>query len=123
MRDELSSGTARFPQPLDALGLPWLSTVDLDDMAELAAFAAYKVHLGGGVSRNVGEATVLAWAKVNGGIVVMDERAGQQVGATRRHRGAQASRRDVQVVLSYLAPTLLSSWTRCRGYVAMLRRS
>jgi predicted nucleic acid-binding protein len=48
-------------------------------VAELAAFAAYKVQLGGGVSRNVGEAAVLAWAKVNRGIVVMDERAGSRL--------------------------------------------
>ena len=79
VRSELLSGTSRFPQLLDALRLPWLSIVDLDDMAELAAFAAYKVQLGGGLSRNVGEATVLAWAKVNGGIVVMDERAGSRL--------------------------------------------
>jgi predicted nucleic acid-binding protein len=79
VRAELLSGTAEYPEISQALTLPWLGTVELTQVMELAAFARYKSELGGGVTRNMGEAAVLAWAKINGGIVIIDERAGSRM--------------------------------------------
>lgn len=84
VRAELLDGTAEYPELAGAIALPWLQTVELLDVAELATFARFKSELGGGVSRNVGEATVLAWAKSHGGIVIMDERAGSRIAQRER---------------------------------------
>jgi predicted nucleic acid-binding protein len=79
VRTELLTGTAEHPELANALALPWLRTVELTDITELTAFARFKSELGGGPSRNVGEATTLAWAKSHTGIIIMDERAGSRI--------------------------------------------
>ncbi|WP_419850693.1 hypothetical protein [Candidatus Poriferisocius sp.] len=48
-------------------------------MNELTAFARYKTELGGGVHENTGEAAVLAWTSVHGGVAIIDERAGNRL--------------------------------------------
>ncbi len=78
--EELSRGVAAYP----ALGMvssqAWLSPVELGDLQELIAFARYKGELGGGPDRNNGEASVLAWVTVHGGVAVIDESAATSIG-------------------------------------------
>lgn len=79
--DELLKGAASYP----ALGTvatqdAWLQQVTLEEFEEVVAFARYKGELGGGPERNNGEAAVLAWATVHGGIAVIDERAATYIG-------------------------------------------
>lgn len=69
-------GVALHPVLTTAIGLPWLEIVELVEMVEIVAFARYKAELGGGLERNNGEAAVLAWSSVHGGIALIDERAG-----------------------------------------------
>jgi hypothetical protein len=71
------------PRVLPSLGgisaAPWLHPVELE-LKELAAFASYKGKLGGGPGRNNGEAAVLAWVSINGGIAIIDEEVGRNIG-------------------------------------------
>lgn len=48
-------------------------------MDEVVAFARYKAELGGGPDQNTGEAAVLGWTAVHGGIAIIDERAGTRM--------------------------------------------
>ncbi len=75
VRKELLAGSRRFPDLGAALRAGWLSIVELSDIAELAAFARFKTQLGGGRAENTGEAAVLAWTSVHGGVAIIDERA------------------------------------------------
>jgi predicted nucleic acid-binding protein len=52
----------------------------MGEIEELVAFAKYKGQLGGGPEKNNGEAGVLAWVSVHGGIAVIDERAATEIG-------------------------------------------
>lgn len=63
-----------------------LKQVELEELSELAAFARFKGELGGGADRNNGEAAVLAWVSVNGGIAIIDEVVGRAIG---RREGLQ----------------------------------
>jgi predicted nucleic acid-binding protein len=81
---ELIRGTPRYPALATAIGLPWIEVIELVEIEEVVAFARYKAELGGGVERNNGEAAVLAWARVHGGTVIIDERAGTRA-ARRDH--------------------------------------
>src|SRR5262249_11227395 len=58
----------------------WLQPTELKELKELAAFARYKGELGGGPERNNGEAAVLAWVNVNGGIAIIHEEVGRNIG-------------------------------------------
>jgi predicted nucleic acid-binding protein len=84
--DRLTAAHRRVvPQAvLDELraGEPVHPPLACDDLAELRAFAHYVRVLGAG-ERDIGEASVLAWAKVNRGIAVIDERAGTQAAHAR----------------------------------------
>jgi predicted nucleic acid-binding protein len=73
--DELRDGEAVHPPLADVRNADWLQVVACDGLAELRAFAHYVQILGAG-RRDVGEASVLAWAEVNGGVAIVDERAG-----------------------------------------------
>jgi predicted nucleic acid-binding protein len=77
---ELARGVPDYPSLGDAQAASWLKPVDLTELPELAAFARYKSELGGGPERNIGEAAVLAWVSVNGGIVIVDEAAARVIG-------------------------------------------
>jgi len=76
---EIRAGVATMPDLADVLTANWLEPVELSDVRELAAFARYKTQLGGGPKTNTGEAAVLAWAKVHGGVAIIDERAASRL--------------------------------------------
>jgi predicted nucleic acid-binding protein len=80
--DELRAGEVAHPPLADVRNTDWLEVVACDGLAELRAFAHYVQVLGAGL-RDIGEASVLAWAEVNGGIAVIDERAGTQAAQAR----------------------------------------
>jgi len=80
--DELRAGEPAHPPLADVRNAGWLEIVACDGLAELRAFAHYVRALGAG-ERDIGEASVLAWAEVNSGIAVIDERAGTQAAQAR----------------------------------------
>jgi hypothetical protein len=77
---ELAQGIPGYPSLGSAAAGGWLKQVQLEELPELAAFARYKGELGGGPKRNNGEAAVLAWVSVNGGIAIIDEVAARAMG-------------------------------------------
>ncbi len=60
--------------------LPWLEIRELVEIDDLVAFARYKGELGGGPTKNNGEAGVLAWASRHGGTALIDEAAATRIG-------------------------------------------
>ena len=68
-----------MPDLADVLTANWLEPIELSDVHELSTFARYKTQLGGGPKTNTGEAAVLAWAKVHGGVAIIDERAASRL--------------------------------------------
>lgn len=60
----------------------WLERVRVDGLPELRALARYIRVLGAG-DRNLGEATVLAWAEVHSAIAVIDDRVARAAGRAR----------------------------------------
>jgi hypothetical protein len=83
VRGELEDGLAAHPDIGAVLQLPWLEFVSTGTLQELRVFAEYARRLGAG-PRNVGEASVLAWAEVNGAIAIVDDRAATNHGRERR---------------------------------------
>jgi predicted nucleic acid-binding protein len=81
---ELARGISGYPSLGSAAAGGWLKQVELEELPELAAFARYKGELGGGPERNNGEAAVLAWVSVNGGIAIIDEVAARGIGNRER---------------------------------------
>jgi predicted nucleic acid-binding protein len=81
---ELARGIPGYPALGSAAAGGWLKQVELEELPELAAFARYKGELGGGPERNNGEAAVLAWVSVNGGIAIIDEVAARAIGDRER---------------------------------------
>ena len=79
VRNEILAGVAALPDLADVLTAGWLEAVELSEVHELAAFARYKTQLGGGSKENTGEAAVLAWASVHGGVAIIDERAASRL--------------------------------------------
>ena len=79
VRNEILTGVATLPDLADVLTAAWLESVELSDVHELSAFARYKTQLGGGSRQNTGEAAVLAWASVHGGVAIIDERAASRL--------------------------------------------
>ena len=79
VRIEILAGLATIPDLTDVLTADWLESVELSDVYELSAFARYKTQLGGGPKENTGEAAVLGWASVHGGVVIIDERAASRL--------------------------------------------
>jgi hypothetical protein len=80
--DEVRIGETTHPPLADVRDAEWLEVVACDGLAELRVFAHYANVLGSG-QRDIGEASVLAWAEVNDGIAVIDERAGARAGQER----------------------------------------
>lgn len=80
--DEVRGGELTHPPLADIRNVDWLEVVACDGLPELRAFAHYAQILGSG-ERDVGEASVLAWAEVNAGIAVIDERAGTHAASMR----------------------------------------
>lgn len=77
---EIHNGLTEHPGLAKVLAAPWIEVVELVDFKKVVAFAPYKAELGGGLLKNNGEAAVLAWASVHGGIAIIDERAGTRIG-------------------------------------------
>lgn len=77
---ELARGVPGYPSLGSAAAGGWLKQAELQELPELAAFARYKGELGGGPERNNGEAAVLAWVTVNGGIAIIDEMVARTIG-------------------------------------------
>jgi predicted nucleic acid-binding protein len=77
---ELVRGIPGYPSLGSVAAAAWLKQVELQELPELAAFARYKGELGGGPERNNGEAAVLAWASINGGIAIIDEVVARAIG-------------------------------------------
>jgi len=80
---EIRTGAADYPELNDVLDLPWIEPVRVDGLDELRAFAAYARQLGDDDKRNVGEASVLAYAEVHGCTAVIDDEVAVQVGRSR----------------------------------------
>ena len=87
VQSEILAGLATIPDLADVLTADWLESVEFSDVYELSAFARYKTQLGGGPKENTGEAAVLAWASVHGGVAIIDERVASPASATGWHRG------------------------------------
>jgi predicted nucleic acid-binding protein len=81
---ELARGVPGYPALGSAAAEGWLKHAELEELPELAAFARYKGELGGGPERNNGEAAVLAWVSVNGGVAIIDEVAARAMGTRER---------------------------------------
>jgi predicted nucleic acid-binding protein len=86
---EIERGTDLFSGLADVLSLPWLEIVRSDSVAELVAFAAYTRRLGCTDDRNIGEASVLAYAEANGCAALLDDEVAVQLG---RERGLDVRR-------------------------------
>jgi predicted nucleic acid-binding protein len=82
VRGELEDALAQHPEVDAVLSLPWLEVVSTGTLGELRVFAEYARRLGAG-PRNVGEASVLAWAEVNTAIAIVDEQAARNHGRER----------------------------------------
>jgi predicted nucleic acid-binding protein len=116
--NEIHRGTSDYPMLGRVVTADWLEVVELQEVAEVIAFARYKSELGGGPDRNNGEAGVLAWAFVNGGTAIIDERAATRI-ATREGiavhgtlwlvanavRSEKLSRPDAERIVDDLADT------------------
>lgn len=74
--DELRAGPSR------ACDFDWLTVEPVDHLAELRAFMAYVEVMGAG-RRHLGEATVLAWAEVHGGLAIIDDQAAKKAAKRR----------------------------------------
>lgn len=72
--DELDHGISRQPLLADVRTLRWLEVVRVDAFDELVAFSELVRILGQG-RRNIGEASILAWAQIRGGVALIDDRA------------------------------------------------
>lgn len=81
---ELARGMPVHPALGSAAVGGWLKQVQLEELTELTAFARYKGELGGGPERNNGEAAVLAWVSVNGGVAIIDEVVARAMGHRER---------------------------------------
>ena len=79
VRQEIDRGITEFPDLALVLTAPWLKPIAITNVRELTAFARYKTELGGGTHENNGEAAVLAWTSVHGGVAIIDERAGSRL--------------------------------------------
>lgn len=69
--DEIRQGISLYPALEQLLGISWIREVSLTEPAELDLFARYFTRL------DLGEATVLAYAKRHGVVALLDEKAGR----------------------------------------------
>lgn len=76
---EIHDGMTEHPALASVLAAAWIEVVELVEVDEVVAFARYKAELGGGTQKNNGEAAVLAWTLVHGGVAVIDERAATRI--------------------------------------------
>ena len=81
--DEIDRGCDLYPVLADVKILPWMQVVSVDSLNELVAFSHYVRVLGSG-DRNIGEASILAWAETSSGIAVVDDNAAVQAAKARK---------------------------------------
>jgi len=62
------------PASADVPSLPWIEIVPVDSLGALVAFNHY-VRVLGFDDRNIGEASILAWAEITSGVAVVDDSA------------------------------------------------
>lgn len=87
--DELRNGVSEYPELATALDIAWLEVASLDGRLDfIARFARYYENLGGG-GRNLGEATVMAYAELEGCVAVLDDEVAVKLG---RRRGVNVIR-------------------------------
>jgi predicted nucleic acid-binding protein len=80
---ELRAGIGEHPALTDAVELTWLPARAVESLDEVRLFAAYAARLVAG-TRNVGEASVLAWAEAHGAAALIDDQVAVQLGRARR---------------------------------------
>lgn len=80
--DELDRGCVKYPRLADVRAVSWLQVVEANSLEELRAFGRYVRVLGAG-RRDIGEASVLAWAEIAAGIAVIDDNAAVNAARTR----------------------------------------
>jgi predicted nucleic acid-binding protein len=80
--DELDRGSVAYPRLAEVRSRSWLEVVAANSLDELVAFSYYVRVLGSG-DRNVGEASILAWAEVSSGVAVVDDNAAVSAARTR----------------------------------------
>lgn len=69
---EIDRAVAMYPDLATVRTASWLQVVHGDSVAELVTFDEF-VRILGGSSRNLGEASLLAWAKHAGGVAILDD--------------------------------------------------
>ncbi len=80
--DEILRGAPKYAQLYQVSAQPWITVVDDSSIEFLKLFSEYHSRLGGG-GRNIGEATTLAYAELNGMTAFVDDRAGRRHGRER----------------------------------------
>jgi predicted nucleic acid-binding protein len=101
--DEIRAGVNEHPELGQVATLPWLHVEALDGLEELRLFAEYTRLLGAG-TRDLGEATVLAWAEVHRAIAFTDDNVAVRVA---RSRGVEV-RRTLALVARGVRRSILS---------------
>ncbi|XVQ09358.1 hypothetical protein ACQP1W_43650 [Spirillospora sp. CA-255316] len=79
VEEELLRGGTRHAQLYQASTQPWITVVDETALGFLDLFSKYHSRLGLG-SRNIGEATALAYAEFHNYCAVVDDRVGRRHG-------------------------------------------
>lgn len=79
---ELERGEDRWPELREIRSVDWIEIVAVDELPELALFAEYARRLGSG-ARDVGEASVLAWAEHHQALAIVDDQVGRAIGLQR----------------------------------------
>jgi predicted nucleic acid-binding protein len=82
VEDELLKGGSKYAQLYQVSIQPWITVVDDSSIEFLRLFSEYHSRLGGG-QRNVGEATTLAYAELQGMAAFVDDRVGRRHGRER----------------------------------------
>ncbi len=115
--DEAERGSRDHPN-LEAIAqVPWLEVVPVDSLDELLAFARYAARLVAG-DRNVGEASVLAWAEVHRAVAVIDDQDAVQCG----RENQVAVRRSLALLASGIRDGLLGEEEAIKVVAALAER-
>lgn len=83
--DEIERGRELYPALADVPTLPWIEIVPVDSLGALVAFNHY-VRVLGFDDRNIGEASILAWAEISSNIAVVDDSAAVNAAKLRKVR-------------------------------------
>lgn len=106
--DEIDRGSELHPLLADVRAQSWLQPVSVDSLNELVAFNHYVRILGAG-DRNIGEASLLAWAETSSGIAIIDDHAAVHAARSRK----VAVRRSLGLLCDALHRNLVTSGEVC----------